>query len=331
MGKKWLPSLLTFVFWCLLGASIAYWLLHWFGKSNASVPAYAKVAGSEVRVLRSNTQTLTAALGGKHFVTKPTSTPNTAVTPVASAPAEAEPINPARFKMGGILAQDPGTDGLVILSVDGEPAKLFSVGDPVTDGVVLHSMTKTTVKLSKNMDTEPEITLEIGKTENKSTKVASSATASSSNTSSSSASSTPSLDAFFASGESAISAEEEAELQALFEQENMQSGNPNAPLDENIPPEMEKLLKALEAVAGKPMNPPRLDRPTNPGSPIPEPPPPPQFLLGQQPVQPATVEPSLGGMPTKAAPNNAAPSESESAAKEIQKAIDEMSGNNPQN
>lgn len=328
MGKKWLPSLLTFVFWCLLGASIAYWLLHWFGKSNAAVPAHAKVAGSEARVLRSNTQTLTAALGGKHFVAKPTSTPAIADTPEASAPAEPQAIDPKRFKMGGILAQDPGTDGLVILSVDGKPAKLFSVGDPVADGVVLHSLTKTTAKLSKNTGEEPEITLEIGKTENKSTKVASSSASANSNAPSSSiSSSTPSLDSFFASGESAITPEEEAELQALFEQEqeNMASGNPAGSPD-NIPPEMEKLLKALEAAAGKAVNQP--PRPIKPGLPFPEPPPSPQLLLGQQPIQPAAVEPNLDDA-TKKAPNTATPSES--AAEEIKKAIEEMSANQQSN
>lgn len=160
MGKKWLPSLLTFVFWCLLGAGIAFWLLHWFGNRSAAAPDYARVAGEEARVLRSNARTLTAALGGRHFTA--------AALPQTSAPAapqtdSAAPIDPKRFRMGGILAQSPGNDGLVILSVDGEPAKLFSKGETVTDGVVLQSLTKTTASLAANMQASDRLTLEIGK------------------------------------------------------------------------------------------------------------------------------------------------------------------------
>lgn len=161
MGKKWLPSLLTFVFWCLLGAGIAFWLLYWFGNRSVAAPDYARVAGEEVRVLRSNARTLTAALGGRHFTAA--AAPSQPPAPAAPQMDSAAPIDPKRFRMGGILAQSPGSDGLVILSVDGEPAKLFSKGETVTEGVVLQSLTKTTASLAADMQASDRLTLEIGK------------------------------------------------------------------------------------------------------------------------------------------------------------------------
>lgn len=276
MGKKWLPPLLTFVFWCLLGAGIAFWLLHWLGSGSAVVPDYAKTAGQELRVLRSNSQTLTAALGGRHFTVAaaPVAAPEQQTAPVA------QPIDSKRFKLGGILAQNPGTDGLVILSVDGKPAKLFSKGETITDGVVLHSLSKTTASLAADMQASPEVTLEIGKDGAIATDAAPSKPA------------TPSLESFFDMGagneepqaggvgltqkEKEAIAEMEAELAVIaeMEEELMQR---EATAAETAPAlaEVQELVKALEAAraeaAGSEQAPEAVNTPP--------------LLLGQQPPE----------------------------------------------
>lgn len=296
MGKKWLPPLLTFVFWCLLGAGIAFWLLHWFGNRSAAAPDYARTAGEEVRVLRSSAQGLTAALGGRHFAAAAPAS-EAAATPASQSASVGQPIDPKRFRIGGILAQNPGSDGLVLLAVDGEPAKLFSKGETVTDGVVLHSLTRTTAALAADAKAaEPEVTLEIGKSDTSGSASADGGAAVGSGA--------PTLESFFEAGgegledepgmdettltreEATRMAAEMAEMEAALMQQKAAVEGVAQPEAENaIPPEMQQLIKALESAAAGG---------NAPAAPAAVPPPRP-LLLGQQPVAPVAAPPAQKG------------------------------------
>lgn len=247
MGKKWLPLLVTFAFWCILGASLAFWLLHWQGKSDAKVPAHAKVAGLSNKMVSGSAKQMSAALGAQHFqpVEVVAVTETSAPEPVATAVPVVK-IDASRFRMGGILAQNPGNDGLAILSVDGKKAELFSVGQEVAEGVVLRSLSKTKVELAARMDAEPEVTLEIGKSATGGSQNVASATTSS-RTDNSSAN-VPSLESFFGmsaqDGGASDAAEDAQQLEQALMDEMAQAAD--EPLSQEEVKELQNLMQVLQ-------------------------------------------------------------------------------------
>jgi general secretion pathway protein C len=121
-----LARISAFVIWSLVAATAAFWLLR-LTSSAPQAPAYAAAVGKST-VVRGDLNRLFGA------------------APVAFAAAEVIPDASSRFKLLGVMAprskeaQSIAGSGLALIAVDGKPAKAFTVGAPLDNGLVVQSV-----------------------------------------------------------------------------------------------------------------------------------------------------------------------------------------------
>ena len=144
-GEKQAARLGAFVTALLLGASVAFWTLHW--PSSATVPSAAIDLPLTAQAMPgANASAVASLLGGGNPVTSANE-----VRPVATI---------SRFKLIGVVARSSG-QGSAIIAVDGLPPKSFKVGAPVADGLVLQAVGPRRATLTSGPDGAVAQTLEI--------------------------------------------------------------------------------------------------------------------------------------------------------------------------
>ena len=129
---------LTFMVWAAVAFSAVAWGLHW---SSGPLQAAVDVDGLK-GLAEPDPQLVARALGGVQ-------------TSVARADAA------SRLRLVGVLSERESTWGIALLSVDGQPAKPFRVGQTVTDGLVLQATHVRQALLGAQLDGAPSVTLEL--------------------------------------------------------------------------------------------------------------------------------------------------------------------------
>jgi len=121
MLNLWAVRLTTFMLWALAAGSAAFWVLQNKSAAATGVASDIQTTGSPQTAPDVNlTVQVATALGAKN-VTAPTAASLTAA-------------QQARFQLLGVLAV--GTKrGAALISIDGKPAKPYSVGSSVEDGL----------------------------------------------------------------------------------------------------------------------------------------------------------------------------------------------------
>lgn len=136
----WRTRVVTFFLAAAAAASLAFWSLKWPVGAHTD-----RVAALELAPPAIDSAKLARLLGFG------AGEPN-ALAPVANAAA--------RFKLIGLIAQG-SQHGSALIAVDGEPAKPFRVGEPVTDGMLLQSVKGRSVTLAPEMTGHQGVTLEM--------------------------------------------------------------------------------------------------------------------------------------------------------------------------
>jgi general secretion pathway protein C len=136
----WLRST-TFTLAALTAASASYWLLQW----PAATPPGPSGAALPASTAAPDTQLVARLLGGGP----------------AGALAD-ETLDPpaSHFKLSGVVA-DRQQGGYALIAVDEQPAKPYRVGAPVTETLMLHSVTRRSAALAARLDAPVSVTLEL--------------------------------------------------------------------------------------------------------------------------------------------------------------------------
>ncbi len=129
----WTVRLTTFLLWALAAGSAAFWILQ---SMDAPTPSAA----------------LTAARAGE--AQEPSLTPRVAVAlgaknPVAPTAAGALSALQARLQLQGVLAVG-ATRGAALISVDGKPAKPYSVGSAIEEGLEVTAVAARSASIGTN-------------------------------------------------------------------------------------------------------------------------------------------------------------------------------------
>jgi general secretion pathway protein C len=138
----WRTRMVTFFLAAAAAASLGYWVLKWPVAERSdrfAAPQSAPLVIDSVKLSQLLGFSSNAAAAG-------------AQTPVASVAS--------RFKLVGVIAQG-SQRGSALIGVDGEPAKPFRVGEHVTDGMLLQSVTARAVTLAPEMTGNQGFTLEL--------------------------------------------------------------------------------------------------------------------------------------------------------------------------
>ena len=137
----WLPRLAAFAIAMLLAGSVVFWFLQW---PRASKERPLRVASSSTELAPMN-QVAVARLLGQ-----------------GEAPAETVAVaDPgSRFRLTGIIASTAG-QGVALLSVDGKPAKPYSVGSSIENGLMLQSVERRSVALASDARAAVRVRLEL--------------------------------------------------------------------------------------------------------------------------------------------------------------------------
>ena len=138
----WLRST-TFTLAALTAASASYWLLQW----PAAVPPGPSGVAVPASTAAPDTQRVARLLGGG---------------PAAAATLADETSDPParHFKLSGVVA-DRQQGGYALIAVDEQPAKPYRVGAPVTETLMLHSVTRRSAALAARLDAPVSVTLEL--------------------------------------------------------------------------------------------------------------------------------------------------------------------------
>jgi len=142
---RWWLWLVTFLAAALAAASAGYWGL----KLSAPPPAAtgpAVLASAQTSV---DPQLVARALGGGQ-------------SPAASLSAPIPEASAGRFKLAGVVA-DKHARGYALIAVDGKPPRPFRVGSPVTDALLLQSVSKAGAVLAASPDGPMAVRLEVPK------------------------------------------------------------------------------------------------------------------------------------------------------------------------
>lgn len=135
----WFPRLLTFGVWALTGASLVFWGLRWGGNAAvAPLPAPTPLSASAV-----DSGAVARLLGS----------PGAALVSTVSAPS--------RFALTGVVARAASHTGAALIAIDGKPAKAFSVGSRVEEGLFLQSVQGRRAGLASGPDAPVSLTLEL--------------------------------------------------------------------------------------------------------------------------------------------------------------------------
>ncbi len=141
--------LATFLVWLLAAASAVYWALQFV--QGPTSPISAAVAAPVPGVGSVDAQALAKGLGGGLLA---------ASSPSATAQAAQSALQAARFVLTGVVVnRNSSQQGVALIAVDGKPPRPYRVGSPLTEGVVLHSVTAGKAMLSATLDAAPGLTL----------------------------------------------------------------------------------------------------------------------------------------------------------------------------
>lgn len=142
--RWWLP-LATFLATALAAGSAAFWGLKLMAApvqgGGPSLVATAQAAVDPFVVGR--------ALGGGQ-------------NPAVSLSVPAPDASASRFKLAGVVA-DKHARGYALIAVDGKPARPFQVGSPVSEALLLQSVSKTGAMLAASLDGPMAVQLDMPK------------------------------------------------------------------------------------------------------------------------------------------------------------------------
>lgn len=139
--NNWWLRIATFMLAALAAASAAFWVLKWMASGVVS-PSGAVVVASLAPI---DPQAVARLLGGGQAAI-------TAVAPVNAAPG--------RFKLTGVVA-DGARGGYALIAVDGQAARPYRVGAPVSDALVLRSVAPRSAALAASVEAPVSLTLEL--------------------------------------------------------------------------------------------------------------------------------------------------------------------------
>ncbi len=133
----WTVRLTTFLLWALAAGSAAFWILQNVNadvndSSNANTKPAARASSTQEPNL---TPQVAMALGAKN--------------PVAPTAAGAMSALQARLQLQGVLAVG-ATRGAALISVDGKPAKPYSVGSAIEDGLEVTAVAARSASIGTN-------------------------------------------------------------------------------------------------------------------------------------------------------------------------------------
>jgi len=136
----WRVRLVTFVLAALAAFSASYWVLKWQDTPRLT---YTPVTPATAHSI--DTAELSFLLGGSGN----------------SAQASSKPVRtgPDKYKLLGVIAQ--GNHGRALISIDGTPAKPYQVGQTLSDGLVLHSVSARSAALAAGVQNTPTVQLEL--------------------------------------------------------------------------------------------------------------------------------------------------------------------------
>ena len=137
----WTLRIITFVLAALAAASAAYWVLGWV----AVVPLAPIAALAASGPAPADPQAVARLLGGGGVVVQAVSVAQTA---------------PSRYMLTGVVAGS-SQRGYALISVDGQPARPFSVGSPVGDALVLQSVSARSAVLGATRDAPSALKLDL--------------------------------------------------------------------------------------------------------------------------------------------------------------------------
>lgn len=139
----WRLRLTTLLLAALAAASAVYWALKWSEPSVSPRPSSLPLPAPAIDSAR-----VAQLLGASG----------------AATPAATQPTGNAlgKFKLLGVIAQGrAGARGSALISIDGEKAKPYRVGDRLGDALVLHSVSARSVALAPDLQSPPSLTLEL--------------------------------------------------------------------------------------------------------------------------------------------------------------------------
>lgn len=134
MADTWRARILTLAAWAVAGWSATYWALQWAGDRPALPPASSAapppaITADPVPVARMFGPAIEAP----------------APEPVAPVVVAVDPA--ARFTLVGVVA-DRTRSGVALLSIEGQPARPYSVGARIEERYRLHSVTARSATLT---------------------------------------------------------------------------------------------------------------------------------------------------------------------------------------
>ena len=139
LWARWVPALATLCLWAAAAAGVAYWVLQFAGVGGPATPAPTAARASGQEPSSSQVQ---KALGA-----------------VAAAPVAAVDAG-ARFVLAGVVAASSGR-GSALIGVDGQAPQAFKVGQAVSPGMVLHSLSARQARLAESVKGPVTLTLDM--------------------------------------------------------------------------------------------------------------------------------------------------------------------------
>ena len=140
--KPWTPRLAAFAVALLLAASLVGWILRW----PVSQTGRALPLPPTGEALPAVPAALVASLLGAE---------------AAAADAAAVPDAASRFRLTGIIASGSASQGVALLSIDGQPAKPYPVGALLEAGWMLQSVQPRRVALATDAHAPARLQLEL--------------------------------------------------------------------------------------------------------------------------------------------------------------------------
>lgn len=148
MHSKFLPVALAFLIWALAVGSAVAWGLQWSGRF--------------LNTPRGTSSTVGGGVGGSESATVDSSAVARLFGAVeAPTVASVAPTTASRLSLLGVIASAATAADAALISVDGKPAKPFTIGATVIEGLVLRSVTPRKAMLGATGDAAPSITLDM--------------------------------------------------------------------------------------------------------------------------------------------------------------------------
>lgn len=142
---QWGPAAVSLLVWFAVAFSVLSWALRLV---YAPTPSLAADSSASATNETANAETPTASALARSLGVENT---------VVQAPSTA-----SRLKLLGVVADTDGQGGALV-SIDGQAAKLYRVGSPLIDGLVVQSVHKREVHLGGQLSGAPQMTLVLPK------------------------------------------------------------------------------------------------------------------------------------------------------------------------